>query len=261
MDIEIKRITINAKHLFIIPLIMRRKHLSKEEKLEIWRLMKEGKTHSQIGCILIRPQKTISCEIKRNSIEWVYQPFKAHKFYEQRRIEANISHTKLVKNITLRQKIIEKLSSKKEDRSPDTIAWRLKKERQEYICSSTIYKYIENYEPWLRKYLRYQKRYKKCWTKELRMIWNNIKPIESRDPLIEKRKRIGDWELDTVVSTWRSVRCFTAFDRTSRLVKMRKLNSWKACEVYNAMIDSFMWEKTLSFISDNGKEFAERELA
>lgn len=48
---------------------MRRKHLSKEEKLEIWRLMKEGKTHSQIGCILIRPQKTISCEIKRNSIK------------------------------------------------------------------------------------------------------------------------------------------------------------------------------------------------
>lgn len=52
----------------------------------------------------------------------MYQPLKAHKLYEQRRIEANISHTKLVKNITLRQKIIGKLTSKEEDRSPDTIA-------------------------------------------------------------------------------------------------------------------------------------------
>lgn len=239
---------------------MTKKHLSKEEKMEIRRLLKDWKKHTEIGLFLDRPQPTISKEIDRNSVDGIYHPLRAQRLYEQRRVQANVNNTKLLRNHELRAKIVSKLSSKDEDWSPDTIAWRLKKERQDYVCGSTIYDYIYNHEPWLRKFLRYKKRYKKRWTKELRMIWNNIKNISSRAPIIEKRKRIWDWELDTIVSVGRIWRWFTAFDRKSRLVKLRKLTDWKAHWVYEAIMESLSWETVLSLTSDNGKEFADREL-
>lgn len=236
------------------------KHIDNEQRMEIRRLLKEWKKHTQIGMIIGFSQPTISKEIDRNSIDGVYHPLKAQKLYKERRVKANQANSKLLKNHELREKIISKLSSKDEDRSPDTISWRLKKEKQDYVCSSTIYDYIYKHEPWLRRFLRYKKKYKKRWTKELRVLWNNIKNISSREPIIEKRTRIWDRELDTIVSTGRTWRCFTAFDRKSRLVKLKKLDSWKAVKVYEAIMESLSWETVFSLTSDNGKEFADREL-
>lgn len=237
-----------------------KKHLSKEEKLEIRRLLKDWKSHTDIGIFLNRPQPTISKEIDRNSIDGIYHPLKADKLYKQRRIIANKNNTKLLRNNLLRNKIISKLSSKDEDWSPDTIAWRLKKEKQDYVCSTTIYSYIYNHDPWLRKYLRYKKRYRKRWTKELRMIWNGTKHISLRDPIAQKRKVIGHREIDTIISNWRQTRGFTAVDRKSRLLKLQKVKSWKAKDVYVAIVKALEWEILLSLTSDNGKEFADREL-
>jgi IS30 family transposase len=47
----------------------------------------------------------------------------------------------------LREEIVKRIVSKKEDRSPDTIAGRLKEEGKKYVVSNTIYKYIYEHEP------------------------------------------------------------------------------------------------------------------
>jgi IS30 family transposase len=237
-----------------------KKQLSEDERIEIRRLLKDWKKHDEIGFSLCRSQSTISREIKDNSINGDYHPLRAEKLSRQRRIDANVANSKLLRNKNLREKIIGKLCSEDEDWSPDTIVWRLKKEKQEYVCTGTIYKYIYKHEPWLRKFLRYKKWYKKRWTKQLKLLWQNKKHIGERDPIIEKRTRIWDIEVDTVVSKWRTCRLFTAFDRKSRLCWIRKLRTGKAEEVCEVMIATFKWEKILSITPDNGTEFADREL-
>jgi len=229
--------------------------------MEIRRLLKDWKKHDKIAEDLDRSQSTISREIKRNSANGIYHPLRANRLYKQRRVAANVSNSKLLRNTSLRVAIVSKLSSQDEDWSPDTIAWRLKKEKQDYVCATTIYHYIYNHEPWLRKFLRYKKRYKKRWTKELRILRQNKKHISERDPMIEQRKRLGDVEIDTIVSTWSRCKLFTAFDRTSRLACLRKLKTGKAEEVCEVMINAFRWKNILSITPDNGTEFADRELA
>lgn len=237
------------------------KHLSIEEKLEIRRLVKERRTQEYIGKVLWRDQGTISREINRNKINWYYYPLVADKKSKKRRVDANKRNSKLLKDDMLREEIIKRITSKQEDRSPDTIAGRLKEEGKRYVVSNTIYKYIYEHEPWLRKHLRYKKWYKKRWAKELRKIRSNKRDIREREKIIEERARIWDIEIDTVVSKWRKWRLFTAFDRTSRLSWIRKLENGRAEEIYKMMVTVFSWENILSITSDNGKEFSDWELA
>lgn len=237
------------------------KHLSIEEKLEIRRLRKEKRTQEYIWEVLWRDQWTISREISRNKVNGYYYPLEADKKYKRRRILANKKNSKLLKDVWLREEIIKRIKSKNEDRSPDTIAGRLREEGRRYVVSNTIYKYIYEHEPWLRKYLRYKKWYKKRWTKKLRKIRTNKRDIREREKVIEERTRIWDIEIDTVVSKWRRWRLFTAFDRRSRLSWIRKLESGRAEEVYNTMVTVFSGEKIFSITSDNGKEFSDWELA
>ena len=236
------------------------KHLSIQEKLEIRRLRKEKRTQEYIGKVLWRDQWTISREISRNKVNWYYYPLEAEKKYKRRRIVVNKKNSKLLRDQWLREEIIRRLTSKSEDRSPDTIAGRLKEEGKRYVVSNTIYKYIYEHEPWLRRCLRYKKWYKSRRSKELRRIWSNKRDIREREKIIEERTRLWDIEIDTIVSKWRKWRLFTAFDRTSRLSWIRRLESGRADEIYNTMITVFSWEKILSITSDNWKEFSDWEL-
>jgi IS30 family transposase len=107
---------------------MTKKQLSKHDRNEIWRLLKDGKTHNEIGTAIGFSQPTVSRDIVRNSINGVYDPEDAQARCKKRREEANKSNGKLVRDEELRKKIFDKLSSKEEDRSPDTISGRMKLE-------------------------------------------------------------------------------------------------------------------------------------
>lgn len=104
------------------PSAMRKKHISREEKMEIRRLLKDGKKQQEIALFLDRNQSSISREIGRNSIRGAYHPLTAEKLSIERRIAANRANAKLLRNDNLRNKIVLKLSSTQEDWSPDTIA-------------------------------------------------------------------------------------------------------------------------------------------
>jgi IS30 family transposase len=107
---------------------MTKKQLSKHDRNEIWRLLKDGKTHDEIGIAIGVSQPTVSRDIVRNGGNGVYDPEEAQARCKKRREETNKANSKLVKDDKLRNKIYEKLSSKDEDRSPDTISGRMKLE-------------------------------------------------------------------------------------------------------------------------------------
>jgi IS30 family transposase len=234
--------------------------LSEEQRLELRRLCKVWEKQCVIASFLWCNQSTVSRELSRNGFNANYDPLKAQRVCKRRRAFANTANSKLLKNNSLRELITDSLRSWNEDWSPDAISWRLKDEKEEYVCAKTIYRYINTHDPWLKRFLRYRKWYRKRWTKELRLLRQNKRHIRERDPIIEKRSRIGDIEIDTIVSSGRTCRLFTAFDRVSRLTWIKKIKTGKMEEISNIMIDLFRWKDIKSITSDNGTEFNDREI-
>jgi len=83
------------------------------------------------------------------------------------------------------------------------------------------------------------------------------KKIDKRPIEANKRVRIGDWEIDTVVSN-RKVKwwLFTAVDRKSRYTLMSKVWNFKSKVLLSTMIRLFRNEIVITITSDNGWEFA-----
>ena len=123
-----KRIMINVEHLFNNSFEIMKQHINNYDRIEIYRLIKAGKTQWEIAKYIGYAQSSISREIKKNSSRGVYDPIKAEKRCKKRRVLANKGNGKLVKNMKLKEKIVSKLMSQDEDWSPDTIAGRMKKE-------------------------------------------------------------------------------------------------------------------------------------
>jgi IS30 family transposase len=103
------------------------KHLWLEERIEISTRLRIGETQTIIAKALWYTQWSISKEIKRGSMGWLYDPIYANNKSLETRKETNIWRTKLLQwNIWA---IIEsKLHNKDEDWSPDTIIGRMKAE-------------------------------------------------------------------------------------------------------------------------------------
>jgi IS30 family transposase len=245
---------------------MWKKHLRDEERERIKELLVLWRSNYAIGKELWYAHTTIDREIERNSVNWKYSPIRAGKLAKQRREKANTWQTKLLNDKSLRDKLLRKLKHQTQDWTPDTIVWRMKEKDIETVCTKTFYNYIHNHDPTLKEYLKYGKK----WYRKRRnnpRVWKftwNVKRIEERPAIVERRERIGDWELDTVVSNrkwkWWIVTCF---DRTSRYCEIKKVNTLKAEEVWNTLRE-ILWKhkknrlKTLT--SDNGKEFADYDL-
>ena len=71
------------------------------------------------------------------------------------------------------------------------------------VCTMTIYKYIDEREPSLKKYLKYKKWYKKRWNSDNRgKQKEGFRTIDERPSIVDKRNRIWDMEVDTIHSSW-----------------------------------------------------------
>lgn len=176
-------------------------HITEWERRQIYTLLREWLNRKEIWERLWRDPSTVWREIKRNSVNWVYQPAYAQREYELRRSEINKWRRKLKNNPemldTIRKHMIE-------DRwAPHSISWRYKALWKEFVTTTTILRYIHEREPDLAAHLKYKKWYKKRWLVKTR--WKpkgSYRSIEERDPIVEKRSRIWDMEIDTIHSGW-----------------------------------------------------------
>lgn len=121
-------------------------------------------------------------------------PAHAQREYERRRSEINKGRSKLKSNPEMVQEIRRYLIEEK--RAPDSISGRKKVS----VCTQTIYSYIHEREPSLKKYLKYKRGYKK-YRKVHREHKENYKTISERPIEIETRTRLGDMEVDTIHSS------------------------------------------------------------
>lgn len=235
-------------------------HISEWERWQIYAMLNDLRSQKHIAWKLWRSASSVSREIKRWKLNWIYQPMYAQREYERRRSEINKWRSKLRNNAERLQEIVWYMENDR--RSPDSIAWHKKKiEKVEFVCATTIYNYINTRQPSLKKYLKYKKWYKKKWMIDKRWkpkIW--FKSIEERPSIVDDRSRLWDMEIDTIHSSWSERKWWvvTIVDRKSRYLLWDKVDRRTAVEVWNVLIEQMKnlpKEKLQTITSDNGKEF------
>lgn len=201
--------------------------LTKTDRQEIEYYLNKGYKKSNIGPLIGRRKSVVTEEIKRNSVNGYYDGKKADIKAYQRRYWVETEPQKIRSNSVLIEYIESKLKQLN-PWSPETIAacWNKEKDSDTSIRISapTIYKYLYEHRPSLCKYLC-QKRYKKKKYKKKtkrQMIPNRV-PITERPSLVEQKKRIGDWEGDTIASVKDDKTAILVLhDRASRFIRVSK---------------------------------------
>lgn len=236
--------------------------LNEPERTIIDRLLKEGKGPTAIGNAIGRNKGTISRELTRNNSEGSYFYWTAQiKAVERRWVASSKSRV----DLKLLKRALKKLEKKW---SPDQISKRMKVELGRTISATTIYKNI-----WLDRdaggklyhHLRISNRRRKKRNIPMRTKGpiQDKKSIHSRPKIIEKRKREGDLEGDTIHFGGKDNRkggLLTMSDRVSKIVKIRKLKKRSGkitARKMKEVIGSLGNCKTVTL--DNGSEFTEHK--
>ena len=104
-----------------------------------------------------------------------------------------------------------------------------------------------------------KKRRKRRGSKDLRGKIRNRVDIDKRPAVVEKRKRIGDWEADLVCGAGATGYLVTLLERVSRRVKIGFVKTKFAEPVAAEILRLLKGEIVETITFDNGKEFAGHE--
>lgn len=239
---------------------------TKEDRICLETLLQEEYEQKKIAEKLGKSPSSISREIGRNlDDDGVYRAACAHKRALKKQALRNEKRNKIKNNRELAEYIEAKL---KRYWSPEQISGRLKREKSVIgtIHHETIYQWIYETRPDLKKYLRCQKgKYRrKRGTKEREKRRNELKKkrIDTRPPIIEKRKEVGHWEGDTVIGRDKKHAIVTQVERKSGYLIAEKIDGRDAIRTRNAIIKRMKKipkKKRKSETFDNGVEFSDYE--
>ena len=233
------------------------KQLTQFQRYQIKALLKSGHNQTKVAEIVGVHKSTISRELKRNQGLRGYRPKQAHgKALGRRKRNRKRIQSKIWAWIE------EKI---RQDWSPEQIT--LWMETYEKVCVSHewIYQYIYTDKRAggdLHKHLRCQKKRRKRYgSNDRRGKITNRVSIEQRPAIVEERKRLGDWEVDTMIGKKSPYALVTLVERKSRFTLLKKINRRTAAAAKEAMIQMLKPYplKTLTITCDNGREFADHQ--
>jgi len=236
---------------------MKYKQLSFEQRIEIRALLKIGCLQSQIANQLGVHKSTISREIKRNSGLRGYRPKQAQVLTDHKRGHAR-KHIRFTDRV--KQRAIHYLN---QDWSPEQIANYLSLNENINISHETIYQFVwadkivgGDYHTHLR--WRHKKRKKRYGTYDRRGQIKDRISIDERPDIVDRKQRIGDWEIDTVIGKNHQGALVTAVERKSHFTCIEYVPKKEAELVTNAIIKILepYKHRVLTITVDNGKEFA-----
>ncbi len=226
--------------------------LAQEQRYQIYGLKRMTDSQTEIAKCLGVHRSTISRELKRNQGKKGYRPKQAHQNAVSRRKSSQPriteDHWRLVE---------ERIRF---DLSPEQVSNDLKKEGLK-ISHEWIYQYIyidKKKGGDLHTHLRSQKTYRKrtgSYDRRGRIIGQIS--IDERPEVVNERKRLGDWEGDTIVGARHKGAVLTMVDRKSGYTLLGSLPKREAQLLSDQavrLLDTVPHVKTLTL--DNGKEFA-----
>lgn len=231
--------------------------LTQIQRYQIYVLQKTKHSQTEIAKVIGVHKSSVSRELKRNRGKRGYRPQQAHEKALERRVKA-------VAQITVEVwETVEALLQ--QDWSPEQISGRLAKEQGICISHEWIYQHILSDKQTggtLYKHLRCQKKRRKRYgAYDRRGQLPNCRSIEERPAIVNARKRLGDWEVDTLLGSKHRDVMVTLTERRSRFVLVSKLKERTAQAVQSQICTLLlpMQDKVHTMTSDHGKEFAYHE--
>ena len=238
---------------------MRYRQITPEERYTLATLRKQTPplSNAAMAQLLGRHRSTVMREFRRNCARYdgAYRPSVAQERTNGRRSRSR-RNTRFT---TTHWKLIEWML--RELFSPEQISGRLREENLLEISHETIYKHIwrekkEGGSLWLylRQRLRYRKRYGHY---EKRGRVAGKRHISERPAVLEQRKEIGHWEMDTILGTGDQHCVVSLVERATGSVLLGKVPSRKAADVTAKVIELIEAHPGLfeTITADNGTEF------
>lgn len=231
--------------------------LTQEQRYQIYALKKTNHSLLEIATVVGVHKSSVSRELKRNRGQRGYRPQQAQELAVKRRPKA-------VARITVAVwMMVDRLL--RQEWSPEQISGRLKKEQSIRISHEWIYQHILDDKRAggdLYKHLRCQKKRRKRYgTYDRRGKLPHCRSIEERPAEVNARKRIGDWEVDTLLGKQQKPAMLTLTERKSRFTVLGKVSRRTADAVRQRLCQLLLPfpDKVHTLTSDHGKEFADHE--
>lgn len=241
-------------------------HLTPFEREKLMSLHNNGKGISETARCLGRHKSTISRELKRNSFSGCCSSFVAQGTYRSRR---KVCHPrrKLDDEETLKR--VRELFYFRQW-SPQQTAARLKEEKSPISISyATIYRgicsgafvctYLKSVASSVKRLRRRGKRRRRKTAGDHRGWHPFMFKLAQRPKIANERRRLGDWEADTVCGTIGKACRVTLVDRKSRMLLCRKAAAKTADCVAGTIIDMLKDLPHESITPDRGCEFCNFE--
>jgi len=234
------------------------KQLTHEQRYCIYVLKQANLSNRDIAKKINVHHSTVSRELKRN-VKLGYKVYRhgiAQILAMERRKLCRKQRVLTSKNSSI---VTDKL---KKHWSPEQISGWLKLHRVMNVSHQTIYNYIWTNKVAggkLYKYLRRKRKYRKI--KVLKRGIIGRVSIDERPKEVDLKNRIGDWEVDTIVSKKHKDVLVTLVERCSKYTLIGKSKSKYSSLVAKKMRNmlSFYKEKVFTITSDNGLEFAQHK--
>lgn len=235
-------------------------HIGKDDWSCISRMLRAGHSFSEIARTIGKDQSSLSRHVREYGGRDGYDALEVRRRKRMKRIAA-MDGIRVVKGVLLR--FIKR--QLKEHKSPEQISGILAL-RKVTLAASTIYRYLKERAPHLKKYLRSKKgkyrRRRGTKIREKQREQAKKRRIDERPKIVERRGRIGDFEGDTLIGRDKRVRIVSFVDRrTGYLIAflLPKMN----CELLTKLAVQHFRKipkrnrKTITF--DNGVEFSDWE--
>jgi len=220
--------------------------------------MKAGLFQTEIAKVIGVHKSTISRERRRNRGLRGYRPKQAQRFAEIRRAKAVT--TRISPDTWI---LVEHLV--RNDWSPEQVSGWLSREFQTMVSHESIYQFIlknkrQGGDLYLHLRCKKQRRKRYGSTNYRGRIPDRIS-IDQRPAIVDRRSRVGDWELDTIIGKGHKQAIVSLTERKSRLTLIAKVKH-KSAELVSQSIQRLLVpiaSKVFTLTSDNGKEFARHQ--
>lgn len=238
-------------------------HLTQKQRYAIQYYLEAGICKNEIARRLNVHRSTVYRELNRNSLQGVYHvkydASKAQGFYEYH-LKYKAKRVRITES--MRAIIDEQLHQLL---SPEQIKLRCNLEGIPMISHEAIYQYI--YQEFKKKrhleWLGLMRRKRRKRKNRLRLykqrgIIKDRVSITQRPQIVDQRRRIGDWEADTIIGKNHQQAIVTITERKTMFTLMKKVKIKSAENVMNAIIELLhpFRDKVHTITVDNGKEFA-----
>lgn len=235
--------------------------LTYEDRCQIHALLNRDLSHADIAWDIAVHRTTIWREVRRNGGATGYYYHWAQSKAEERQQRRRCFPRKMTSKLVT---FIE--AHLKKGWSPQQISGWLKNRQDKLpvVSHERIYQHIWRNKAEggrLFRHLRHRGRKYRCCDSRYsggRSRIPNRVDIDQRSAIVERKCRLGDWELDTIIGSKRRGALVSMVERRSKLLRLALVQEYKSDIVAHAIETSLIKDKdkVLTMTMDNGLEFA-----